>query len=208
MINSPKRTRRWASCSATSGTARAPAASTSGRSLSTPNYATGRQWLASHYWTLGRFDDALAQLEAAQRWIRCRLSSASTWAATTTTRGTFDRAIEHFRGRSLSTTTFSSPASFWRWRISKRARPVSRASSCGRRRHLQGRFSGCSATFAASLVIARGVAGAGRAESAVPLAAIFPPTPWLPPMPASTCGTPPSSNSTSPWRSTRHIWTT
>jgi TolB-like protein/predicted Ser/Thr protein kinase/thioredoxin-like negative regulator of GroEL len=31
-----------------------------------PNYATGRQWLASHYWTQGRFDDALSQLEAAQ----------------------------------------------------------------------------------------------------------------------------------------------
>jgi len=31
-----------------------------------PNYATGRQWLASHYWTQGRFDDALVQLNVAQ----------------------------------------------------------------------------------------------------------------------------------------------
>jgi serine/threonine-protein kinase len=31
-----------------------------------PNYATGRQWLASHLWTEGRFDEALEQLEAAR----------------------------------------------------------------------------------------------------------------------------------------------
>ena len=31
-----------------------------------PNYATGRQWLASHLWTQRRFDEALAQLEQAQ----------------------------------------------------------------------------------------------------------------------------------------------
>jgi eukaryotic-like serine/threonine-protein kinase len=31
-----------------------------------PNYATGRQWLASHLWTVGRFDEALEQLEAAR----------------------------------------------------------------------------------------------------------------------------------------------
>jgi len=31
-----------------------------------PNYATGRQWLASQFWTEGRFDEALAQLTEAQ----------------------------------------------------------------------------------------------------------------------------------------------
>ncbi|MEA2464631.1 MAG: eukaryotic-like serine/threonine-protein kinase, partial [Acidobacteriota bacterium] len=31
-----------------------------------PNYATGRQWLASHLWTQRRFDEALAELEQAQ----------------------------------------------------------------------------------------------------------------------------------------------
>jgi len=31
-----------------------------------PNYATGRQWLASQFWTEGRFDLALAQLTQAQ----------------------------------------------------------------------------------------------------------------------------------------------
>jgi serine/threonine-protein kinase len=31
-----------------------------------PNYVTARQWLASHYWTQGRFDEALVQLQRAQ----------------------------------------------------------------------------------------------------------------------------------------------
>ena len=31
-----------------------------------PNYATGHQWLASHLWTQGRFDEALAQLQQAE----------------------------------------------------------------------------------------------------------------------------------------------
>ncbi len=31
-----------------------------------PNYATGRQWLASQFWTEGRFDEALEQLREAQ----------------------------------------------------------------------------------------------------------------------------------------------
>ena len=61
------------------------------------NYATGRQWLASHYWTLGRFDDALAQLEAAQALdplspvITLNLGRHYYYARD------FDRAIEHFQ---------------------------------------------------------------------------------------------------------------
>jgi eukaryotic-like serine/threonine-protein kinase len=31
-----------------------------------PNYVTARQWLASHFWTQGRFDEALVQLQRAQ----------------------------------------------------------------------------------------------------------------------------------------------
>ena len=61
------------------------------------NYATGRQWLASHYWTLGRFDDALAQLEAAQALDPLSpVISLNLGRHYYYTRD-FDRAIEHFQ---------------------------------------------------------------------------------------------------------------
>jgi serine/threonine protein kinase/tetratricopeptide (TPR) repeat protein len=62
-----------------------------------PNYATGRQWLASHYWTLGRFDDALVQLEAARGLDPLSpVISLNLGRHYYYTRD-FDRAIEHFQ---------------------------------------------------------------------------------------------------------------
>jgi eukaryotic-like serine/threonine-protein kinase len=62
-----------------------------------PNYATGRQWLASHYWTQGRFDEALAQLEAARDLDPLSpVISLNLGRHYYYTRD-FDRAIEHFR---------------------------------------------------------------------------------------------------------------
>jgi serine/threonine protein kinase/tetratricopeptide (TPR) repeat protein len=62
-----------------------------------PNYATGRQWLASHYWTQGRFDDALTQLEAARALDPLSpVISLNLGRHYYYTRD-FDHAIEHFQ---------------------------------------------------------------------------------------------------------------
>jgi serine/threonine protein kinase/tetratricopeptide (TPR) repeat protein len=62
-----------------------------------PNYATGRQWLASHYRPPGRFDDALAQLQAAQGLDPLSpVISLNLGRHYYYTRD-FDRAIEHFQ---------------------------------------------------------------------------------------------------------------
>jgi len=66
-----------------------------------PNYATGRQWLASHYWTQGRFDDALAQLEAAQALDPLSPIISFNLGRHYYYRRDFTRAIEHFQ-RALS----------------------------------------------------------------------------------------------------------
>ena len=61
-----------------------------------PNYVTGRQWLASHLWTQGRFDEALVQLQQAQTLepmsplISLNMGRHYYFARD------FDRAIEHF----------------------------------------------------------------------------------------------------------------
>jgi TolB-like protein/Tfp pilus assembly protein PilF/predicted Ser/Thr protein kinase len=66
-----------------------------------PNYATGRQWLASHYWTQGRFDDALAQLEAAQALDPLSPVISFNLGRHYYYTRDFTRAIEHFQ-RALS----------------------------------------------------------------------------------------------------------
>jgi serine/threonine-protein kinase len=66
-----------------------------------PNYATGRQWLASHYWGEGRFDEALVQLEAARDLDPLSpVISLNLGRHYYYTRD-FDRAMEYFR-RTLS----------------------------------------------------------------------------------------------------------
>jgi TolB-like protein len=61
-----------------------------------PNYATGHQWLASHLWTQGQFDEALVELEQAQALdpmsplISLNMGRHYYYARD------FDRAIEHF----------------------------------------------------------------------------------------------------------------
>ncbi len=61
------------------------------------NYVTGRQWLASHFWTQGRFDEALAQLQRAQELdplapvISLNLGRHFYYARD------YDRAIEHLQ---------------------------------------------------------------------------------------------------------------
>jgi eukaryotic-like serine/threonine-protein kinase len=61
------------------------------------NYVTGRQWLASHFWTQGRFDEALAQLKRAQELdplsalISLNLGRHFYYARE------YDRAIEHLQ---------------------------------------------------------------------------------------------------------------
>ena len=66
-----------------------------------PNYATGRQWLASHYWTQGRFDEALTQLEAAEALDPLSPVISFNLGRHYYYTRDFARAIEHFR-RSLA----------------------------------------------------------------------------------------------------------
>lgn len=62
-----------------------------------PNYATGHQWYASHLQSMGRFDEAIAELEKAQRLdprspaVRSDLGRAFYFARQT------DQAIEHYK---------------------------------------------------------------------------------------------------------------
>ncbi len=62
-----------------------------------PNYATGRQWLASYYWTQGRFDEALSQLEAAQALDPLSPVISFNLGRHYYYRRDFTRAIEHFQ---------------------------------------------------------------------------------------------------------------
>jgi serine/threonine protein kinase/tetratricopeptide (TPR) repeat protein len=62
-----------------------------------PNYATGRQWLASHYWTQGRFEDALAQLTAAQALDPLSPVISFNLGRHFYYTRDYDRAIEHFQ---------------------------------------------------------------------------------------------------------------
>lgn len=61
------------------------------------NYVTGRQWLASHFWTQGRFDEALVQLRRAEELdplspvISLNLGRHFYYARD------YDRAIEHLQ---------------------------------------------------------------------------------------------------------------
>ena len=96
-ISSLKRTRRWAFVLRYEWD-RDAAGREHERSVAlNPNYATGRQWLASHYWTLGRFDEALVQLEAARALDPLSpVISLNLGRHYYYTRD-FDRAIEHFQ---------------------------------------------------------------------------------------------------------------